>query len=226
MNRHLAHVSGGSKEIMNYSEKRMSNGRFVFVDNDIYDQIADLSCFENNRGYPTLRIFENDKWTVKSLARYVMGFPKGFDVDHVNGQKNDARRESLRTCTRKENLANKAARSDSKTGFKGVYYEHGLYHVRLTINGERHRYGSYATLENAVSVAEALLRDAYGEFARISKSPRFTGDKHSWKVTIYDSKDYHFESFDAFCNFVCPLPPISGVVLIGPVISESLPVAI
>jgi len=40
------------------------------------------------------------------MHRLILDAPKGFDVDHRNHNTLDNRRENIRVCTRKENLAN------------------------------------------------------------------------------------------------------------------------
>tara|TARA_R100001163_G_scaffold65495_1_gene62894 strand:- start:128 stop:757 length:630 start_codon:yes stop_codon:yes gene_type:complete len=58
----------------------------------------------------------------KAIHRVVMNAPLGMDVDHINGDPLDNRKENLRTCTRRDNIRNSKIRRDSASGFKGVYY--------------------------------------------------------------------------------------------------------
>jgi hypothetical protein len=44
------------------------------------------------------------KWHSEFLHRLIMSPPKGMEVDHVNGNKADNRRENLRVCTHAENM--------------------------------------------------------------------------------------------------------------------------
>ena len=57
----------------------------------------------------------------KSMHRVIMDPPKGMDIDHINGDTLDNRKENLRICTRSQNAQNKKLRRDSASGYKGVH---------------------------------------------------------------------------------------------------------
>tara|TARA_R110002020_G_scaffold7395_1_gene31115 strand:- start:63 stop:671 length:609 start_codon:yes stop_codon:yes gene_type:complete len=57
----------------------------------------------------------------RSIHREVMGDPEGMDIDHINGDTLDNRKENLRICTRSQNARHKKLRCDSASGFKGVW---------------------------------------------------------------------------------------------------------
>tara|TARA_Y100000296_G_scaffold73049_1_gene90117 strand:+ start:393 stop:1019 length:627 start_codon:yes stop_codon:yes gene_type:complete len=57
----------------------------------------------------------------RSIHREVMGDPEGMDIDHINGDTLDNRKENLRICTRSQNSRYKKLRCDSASGFKGVW---------------------------------------------------------------------------------------------------------
>ena len=58
-----------------------------------------------------------------SLHGLVLGIGKDvlLDVDHINGDKLDNRRQSLRFVTRKQNIAFKCPSKRSTSGFKKEY---------------------------------------------------------------------------------------------------------
>ena len=58
----------------------------------------------------------------KAIHRVVMNAPPGMDVDHINGDPLDNRKENLRVCTHRDNIRNSNTRRDSASGFKGVRY--------------------------------------------------------------------------------------------------------
>lgn len=105
------------------------------------------------------------------LHRLVFLFHNGHtpqQVDHVNGDPNDNRIENLRAATAAENARNRKIRANSGTGVKNVHYDRRKrkYVVRLKVDGKNRRFGMYAALEDAATVARVLRERHHGEFAR------------------------------------------------------------
>jgi hypothetical protein len=68
--------------------------------------------------YPDIHIAKSGSMMIHQL---IMMTKKGQDVDHINHDGLDNRRENLRICTRSENVCNKRPRGDRRSGYKGVY---------------------------------------------------------------------------------------------------------
>jgi hypothetical protein len=133
------------------------------------------------------------------VHRLIMGFPEGMDVDHINGNALDNRRENLRVCTRSQNAMNKKLRSDSTTGYKGVYkckptvqrkkyvskktgevtyhewtnnYKNKPYVTRVGIpgtSGKKKTVGYFATAEEAAQAYNDYVIKEYGKFAYLNE---------------------------------------------------------
>lgn len=58
--------------------------------------------------------------TTMALHRFLMGNPKGMDVDHRDGDGLNNRRLNIRVATRSQNIANQVRRSHGKSRYKGV----------------------------------------------------------------------------------------------------------
>lgn len=56
------------------------------------------------------------------LHQLLMGKKKGLEIDHINGDKLDNRRQNLRHITHSENIINSKIQSNNKSGYKGVYW--------------------------------------------------------------------------------------------------------
>jgi len=131
------------------------------------------------------------------MHRVIMDAPKGMDVDHINGDTLDNRKQNLRLCTRSQNCMNKKLRSDSQSGYKGVYevkkpwkqkyvskktgevtYHYWLpkkpfqaYIADPNTPAKRKRHiklGYYATKEDAARAYDKKAKELHGEFARLN----------------------------------------------------------
>jgi hypothetical protein len=133
------------------------------------------------------------------VHRLIMGSPEGMDVDHINGNGLDNRRKNLRVCTRSQNAMNKKLRSDSTTGYKGVYkckptvqrrkyvskktgevtyhkstnnYKNKPYKAMAAIpgtSGRKKSIGYFATAEEAAQAYNDYVIKEFGEFAYINE---------------------------------------------------------
>ncbi len=133
------------------------------------------------------------------VHRLIMGFPEGMHVDHINGNGLDNRKENLRVCTPSQNSMNKKLRSDSTTGYKGVYkckptvhrkkyvskktgevtyhksthnYKNKPYVTRVGIpgtSGKKKTVGYFATAEEAAQAYNDYVIKEFGEFAYLNE---------------------------------------------------------
>ena len=104
----------------------------------------------------------------KSIHRVVMDNPEGMDVDHINGNPLDNRKENLRICTRAQNSQNKKLRADSKSGYKGVYERsNGRFQAYIgdpDKHGRNIKLGCYDTPEEAARARDKKAKELHGEF--------------------------------------------------------------
>lgn len=88
-------------------------------------------------------------------------------IDHINGNTMDNRRSNLRIATHAENVRNRLAQRNNKSGYKGVYFHARSQRWRATIQheGKRHYLGSFDTAELASAAYTAAADRLYGAFA-------------------------------------------------------------
>jgi hypothetical protein len=119
------------KEIIISSKYKKDDGNFytTLVDDDIYNFINNNECRinlktdkNNNKCYASI----NYKGKKRGLHIFIYGnkdinykSPKGYIIDHINGDELDNRIENLRETTRKKNGQNR----ESKNKYKGVYWD-------------------------------------------------------------------------------------------------------
>ena len=110
----------------------------------------------------------------KLLHRLLMGLELGDrrQVDHINGDGLDNRRENLRIVTQAQNQANRGRNRNNKSGLKGVYWNKtkGAWQTSIQMGGRKNNksiyLGRYATKEQAYEAYKEGARKYQGEFAR------------------------------------------------------------
>lgn len=104
------------------------------------------------------------KATSEMLHRFVLSAPKGLDVDHINGDTLDNRRENLRTATRSQNAINRHAKLPGKTSrFRGVSWDRHKGRWRAFVS--RLHIGYFASEDAAAKAYDEAVRRLYGRFA-------------------------------------------------------------
>lgn len=102
--------------------------------------------------------FVNNKWP-----------PKGFMVDHINGDRTDNRIGNLRLVNSSQNQFNSKPARASFSGRKGVRYERFRTRIKrwrayIKIDGRQISLGMYETMAEAVAAREAAERSFQGEY--------------------------------------------------------------
>lgn len=142
--------------------------QICLVDDDDFIRFNPFNWYLNANGYIVTDVTKYKREEIGSvkirLHRLIMCAPKGKDVDHINGNKLDNRKENLRICTRSENLANKETGWDKKQiALKGVFVrktsknkKNGkTYELKrpffsaISINGKNKYLGSFCTPQEA-----------------------------------------------------------------------------
>lgn len=104
------------KEILINSKK---HGTFkVLIDEKDFKLISELKLSVTPRKKGVFYVQDNKR---RLIHRLITSCPEGFEVDHINRNTLDNRRENLRIVTKSENLKNRA--SYSNTGYKFLYYD-------------------------------------------------------------------------------------------------------
>ena len=104
-----------------------------------------------------------------SLHHFILGRPpKGFIVDHINGNPSDNRRANLRFCRHSENMKNRRKSRASMSPYKGIWLQRntGAWRVQIECDGTRIDLGTFKDAEAAARQYDRAARVFHGEFAR------------------------------------------------------------
>mgnify|MGYP004520981043 CR=1 FL=1 len=156
----------------NYIIGLATNGSFI-IDKDSYDLIKDYTWYLNKAGYV---ITQKNRETIY-LHRLVLGLPNKVEieiVDHVNGERNDNRKQNLRVCLSQDNNKNFPLRKDNKTGpIPGVVWEKDRKKWKATLRCDKKQ----VLLKRFNNVEDAIV-------ARIKAELKYFGE-HSRRYKQY-----------------------------------------
>lgn len=135
------------------------------VDNDNYDLIIKHSWYLSTNGYLCCRI--DGKVTL--LHRLIMSNDKNIclEIDHINLNKLDNRKENLRIVTPSQNQMNRDIMSNNTSGYTGVTWDKSRNKWKVTINenGNCHNLGRFDRLEDAVAARNSAEKKYHSEYA-------------------------------------------------------------
>lgn len=99
------------------------------------------------------------------LHRLLLGSPAGLEVDHIHGNKLDARREQLRAVTPLINNRNRSgARRDSTTGVRGVMVDRaGKFVAEIRVDRKKVCLGQFKTIAEAKAARARAEAELWGD---------------------------------------------------------------
>jgi hypothetical protein len=146
----------------------LSKGKHTVVSDEDYAWLIQRKWCYSNSGYAVHYFKEDGKHKTLYMHRAIMQPPADLQVDHINRDRLDNRRENLRLATRSENQANKSIGHNNTSGYKGVTFDRGKYDARIRYYGLRIRLGRYYDPVEAAMIYDCASRLLYGEFAGLN----------------------------------------------------------
>jgi hypothetical protein len=149
----------------------LSKGQVAVVDDESFMELAQYNWCISAVGYAVRRKkFPDGSVKVVYMHRELMCAQKGQEVDHINGNRLDNRRENLRLATRSQNAKNVGKKPSNKSGFKGVH-KHGRNNswvAQISVENKMIHLGSFKTPEEAALAYNAAAQRLHGEFANFN----------------------------------------------------------
>lgn len=104
------------------------------------------------------------------LHRLVLDAPAGVDIDHINGDTLDNRRENLRFVTAQQNLANSRKRRVRSSRFKGVSWhgKAGKWRAYIAVGRKQTHLGLFDTEQAAALAYDVKATEVWGEYAHLN----------------------------------------------------------
>jgi hypothetical protein len=155
-------------------EIQLTQGFVALVDDEDYELVSRYNWQAVTNGvhwYAVCTIYEDDgtQWSLR-MHRLIIDAPDDMEVDHVNRNTLDCRRNNMRLATRGQNNSNRVMPQGANgSGYRGVYRTtSGRWRAQIKHGGIIHQLGSYDTPEQAARVWDEAAKQMHGEFAMLN----------------------------------------------------------
>lgn len=155
----------------------LSQGKYALVDDADYERVSQYKWYCTN-GYAVRREqrVHGGKKRIKAfrMHREIIDAPPGLDVDHINRNRLDNRRDNLRFATPTQNAINRGPQPGTSR-FKGVswFKLNNVWRAKIGINGEKVHIGCYDNEIEAAKAYDDAAHEHFGEFAYLNFPERF-----------------------------------------------------
>jgi hypothetical protein len=145
----------------------MSRGLEAYVSNEDYGYINSYLWCDNSKGYAMTRSHGTMHRMI--MRRLHGGYVDQFDLDHINGNKLDNRRENLRAASRSENTWNRH-QTEGNSHYLGVHHlkSRDKYSSYINVDGVRCRIGNFADEDEAAWMRDQYAIELHGDFASLN----------------------------------------------------------
>ncbi len=152
---------------------QLSQGQVALVDDEDFEALAKFKWhagwYPSSKTYYAKRNVKLDggRKTTALMHRELMGAAQGQEVDHINHNGLDNRRENVRLCIRTQNNGNMRKRTGCSSQYKGVVWckNHELWMVRV----KRKLVGYFVAENEAAQAYNRVAREKFGEFALLNE---------------------------------------------------------
>jgi hypothetical protein len=153
----------------------LTKGKVALVDDEDYERVMEAGPWQYSDRYAVGRPYGKQRIY---LHRFILGLTPGDgnEVDHINQDKLDDRKQNLRLCTRSQNNANRGAYRNNTSGYKCVYFDQkrGEYQAYILVNRHKIHLGRFATAKEAARAYDKAAPLYFGEFALLN----FPGEEY------------------------------------------------
>jgi len=144
----------------------VTNGPCTLVDDDIARKLEGKKLFRY--GGCGLYVGFIYKGKARLLHRFIMNFPEGKVIDHIDGHTFDNRRSKLRVCNTSENGFNRRGKTSAKSGYRLVHKakHRKSFRICARLSGKNVHLGSFFSHHIAGIFADQILVNIVGPFVK------------------------------------------------------------
>ena len=139
---------------------------FTLVDDEDFYELDDMGKWYYQKRKTSDSVSKIYKKKSFIMHRFIMNAPKGMDVDHINHDSLDNRKQNLRICTRSENMQNMCHENNKPKGITYFNYDNRKKKWRARIKKNYHYIylGYYKTKKEAIKMYNCAARILFGAY--------------------------------------------------------------
>lgn len=145
-----------------------SKGEEFYFDLDDYDKIKDYCWNKNEKGYIICNQYNasNKKQIKVRMHRIIVDCPDDLEVDHINHNVIDNRKNNLRICNHNKNSMNRNMRSDNTSGITGVRWSdrYNKWEASIGFKGKR-LVKRFVQLTDAINQRKKWEEELFGNYS-------------------------------------------------------------
>lgn len=150
---------------------QLTQGQYSLVDDEDYEYLSQWNWYarKDRKGFYAQRQGTDNKRRFQiHMHRVILNLKPtdSVEVDHINGNSLDNRKENLRACSHKDNSRNRRKYSTNTSGYTGVsWHKHTQkWAAKIGVNGKWIHLGIYSNPEDAHNAYQIAAKQYFGEF--------------------------------------------------------------
>lgn len=150
----------------------LPDGTVAIVSDVDYEYLSQYSWSKDTNGYARCSVRHVTTYGQKTMSmhRMVMFHLEDIklkQVDHINGNILDNRRENLRVCTAKQNARNNGRTKRLHSQYKGVTWhkKSGKWQAQIMLDGKNKHIGLHSDELEAAKAYDKKAQELHGEFS-------------------------------------------------------------
>lgn len=157
---------GNSTGLVLTSKEGYVKGMAV-IDTEDLDLVNSCRWFADRNGYIKNSV---DVYMSRVLMSEALNSKTHLTVDHKDHNRFNNRKENLRVCTQRQNMANMVLPKDNTSGYKGVHYDKNRkkYQASIGVNGKKKYLGRFNDPKEAAKAYNSAAIKYFGDYAYLN----------------------------------------------------------
>lgn len=151
-------------------EIQISKGYVALVDDADFERVNAVKWYASEKEQTVYaRRSARARQKAVLMHRYILNLNDDIHVDHRDGNGLNNQRLNLRTATRAQNMSNRGAQRDNKSGFKGVLKTRsGRWQAAIRCRRAYYYIGLFDDPVQAAKAYDGKALELHGEFAYLN----------------------------------------------------------